>query len=101
MLQSQLSQFICSDGAPNNGMHPTAFSAAFTRQLGGLLQKAEYFEVVPPQALSFKSFDGRVIRLADSGVLLPDGWIEFPFGDGRGKKRQYRAGVELGETVAY
>lgn len=53
-----------------------------------------------PAALRYSSFDGRLIHLADSLVLVPDGWINYPFNSG-GKKQLYELGERQGEEVQY
>lgn len=54
-----------------------------------------------PHILRYRSFDGVTIRLADSTELLPDGWIDHPFGDGHGRKNLYNIGRKVGSTVSY
>jgi len=51
--------------------------------------------------LEYTGFDGRTIYLEDSLVLVPDGWIDFPFGDGHGTRRLYDSGSETGQILSY
>lgn len=65
-------------------------------------KKAIYSPVAQrPHILRYRSFDGVTIRLDDSMELLPDGWIDHPFGDGHGKKHLYDIGRKVGSTVSY
>jgi hypothetical protein len=50
--------------------------------------------------LDYDGFDGATIILGDNLILLPDGWIDFPFGNGSGKRIRFQAGKEL-EEVSY
>lgn len=65
------------------------------------LQQTEYEEVGAAPQLQFQSFDGQRIVLADQFILLPDGWIDYPTGNGHGRRQQYKAGVEIGEARPY
>lgn len=53
-----------------------------------------------PATLEFTGYDGEVIHLTRDLVLLPDGWILFPFEVG-GKKQFFRAGEPQGDEVSY
>ncbi len=54
-----------------------------------------------PQKLRFSSFDGNDIRLRESLVLLPDGWINYPFHGGGGKRQLFILGKEKGNAIEY
>jgi hypothetical protein len=51
-----------------------------------------------PAALKYSTYDGVSIHL-QSGQLLPEGWINYPFGDGGGKRVLYERGQEKQETT--
>ena len=65
------------------------------------LGKASYQKINPPQTLRFDFYDGFGIYLKDSQVLLPHGWVEYPFGDQHGKRQQFDVGEEIGREVEY
>jgi hypothetical protein len=56
-----------------------------------------------PGQLVFSGFDGRVIYLQNSMVLLPDGVIDYPFPmlDTHGKKQSYKEGTALNTEIEY
>src|SRR5688572_9947712 len=49
-----------------------------------------------PSNLQYSSFDGEVISLAQPLVLVPDGWIKYPFEKG-GKKQMFEMGQARSE----
>jgi hypothetical protein len=54
----------------------------------------------PPSAFEYDAFDGETIYLAESLVLIPDGWINYPDDTG-GVKRFFELGEQRGEEVRY
>ncbi len=50
-------------------------------------------------SLMLNGFDGVRIFLSAGYLLEPDGWIDYPFGDGSGKKVLYQNGVEIREEA--
>ena len=46
----------------------------------------------PPRISRYNFFNGEHIVVTDSRVLVPRGWIDFPFGDGHGKRVRYHGG---------
>jgi len=40
----------------------------------------------PPRIHSYDFFNGEHIAVTDRRVLVPRGWIDYPFGDGHGKR---------------
>jgi hypothetical protein len=53
-----------------------------------------------PSTLRYDAFDGEVVHLAGSLVLVPDGWIKYPSGNG-GEKQRFELGVPQGEAAPY
>lgn len=49
----------------------------------------------------FELFTGVTIHMKDDRVLVPHGEIQFPFGDGHGKKAVYALGREISPEVQY
>jgi hypothetical protein len=49
----------------------------------------------------FSGYDGDTIYVEDGLLLLPDGVVDFPFGDGGGKKQKYSAGIAVGDEAEY
>ena len=49
----------------------------------------------------YVSFDGVNIHLKNERVLLAHGTIDFPFGDGHGKRAEYALGKEVSPTIQY
>ena len=45
-------------------------------------------------------YNGDVVQLTSGKFLVPLGWIDYPFGDGHGKRTRYEYGREI-ETVSY
>lgn len=64
-------------------------------------KRATYHVVEPLKELSFRFYDGEKIYLNESRILLPDGVIDYPFGDGNGKKRRYELGELVGTETEY
>ena len=55
--------------------------------------------VVFPQAPSrYEWYDGRQICVQEGRFLVPRGWIEYPFGDGHGKRERYEHGEVVEST---
>jgi hypothetical protein len=52
-------------------------------------------------SLKFSGYDGVSIFLDTSIVLLPDGWIVYPFDSISGKKQLYTLGKEITEEIQY
>ena len=42
----------------------------------------------------YQWYNGEEIRISERRTPYPDGWIDFPFGDGHGKRVRYSLGVE-------
>lgn len=64
-------------------------------------KQAIYSAVEPAKELQFRSYDGEKIYLKGSLVLLPDGVIDHPFGNGHGKKQRYELGKPVGPELEY
>lgn len=45
--------------------------------------------------LKYESYDGCIIKLQDPYILVPDGKIDYPFGNGHGKICIYKLGDEI------
>ena len=56
--------------------------------------------VVPQPPKRYESYDGRRIYVRDGRLLVPHGWVEYPFGDGHGKRERYQLG-EVVETADF
>jgi hypothetical protein len=55
----------------------------------------------PLPRLSYRFFDGVIVHLDGPYALVPDGEIDYPFGDGHGKRVKYRFGRETGGELSY
>ena len=53
-----------------------------------------------PAEFEYDGFDGETIYLAESLVLIPDGWINYPDETG-GVKRFFELGEQRGKEVRY
>jgi hypothetical protein len=51
--------------------------------------------------LNFAAYDGIKIYLDSTIVLLPDGWIDYPFDSISGIKQLYKLGQENSEKIQY
>ena len=51
--------------------------------------------------LKYNSYDGEKINLQNDIVLVPHGWIVYPFDDKHGKKREYKEGIPLSDEIEY
>ena len=49
---------------------------------------------------SYEWYDGMQIHVSEDRILVPDGWIDHPFGDGHGKRVRYELGEEK-ESQSY
>lgn len=58
-------------------------------------------EVKSVKELKFNYYDGYIITLLDSLLLLPDGLIDHSFGDGHGKRQMYDLGEPVGPVQPY
>ena len=47
---------------------------------------------IPPRIRRYQAYDGRRIVVSDGHFLAPRGWIDYPFGDGHGKRERYEGG---------
>lgn len=63
--------------------------------------KVIYSDVDGQPEINFDYFDGILIHLKGDFALVPNGIIESPFGDGRGKKQRYELGKPLGPEEEY
>ena len=52
-------------------------------------------------ASDYISFSGTFINLTGDRVLLPHGVIDYPFGDGHGKRGEYIVGKEVSPLTQY
>jgi hypothetical protein len=50
---------------------------------------------------SYDGFDGVNVYFSGARILIPHGVVEFPFGDGHGKRATYLLGKEVSEEVQY
>lgn len=78
----------------------------FNDQSGATWARGEYLLSGRPSAseqssLRYVSFDGVEIHLADEQSLIPDGWIEFPFSDGGGKRQRFEVGKPVSEEEEF
>ena len=71
------------------------------REAGGSVKPERRLtdSATPTGKLHYQYFDGVVIHLEDDVVLVPDGIIDYPFGDGGGKRALFREGVEIGQAA--
>jgi hypothetical protein len=60
-----------------------------------------YAEVEGAPEVKFEFFDGVLIHLEDDLALVPDGAVDFPFGDGHGKRQRFDVGVPQGPDEEY
>ena len=49
----------------------------------------------------YESFDGIAISIGSSRILVPDGPIDYPFGNGHGKRVTYALGKQVSQEVQY
>lgn len=63
-------------------------------------KQPNYHVTKPVEELAFRFYDDR-IHLNDSLILLPHGVIDYPFGDGHGKKQRYESGEPVGSETEY
>jgi hypothetical protein len=54
-----------------------------------------------PPTLEYSFYDGDIIELKGGLALVPDGVVDWPFGDGHGKRAIYRRGRRVGEDASY
>jgi len=64
-------------------------------------KRAIYIEAEGAPEMAFNYFDGKIIHLKGKFVLVPHGIIDYPFGDGHGKKQQYDLGEPVGPESEY
>ena len=63
--------------------------------------RATYVETEAIESPQYNYYDGQLIHLKGSLVMLPDGVITHPFGDGHGKQQEYNLGEPVGEEKSY
>ena len=88
----------------------------YNDQTGGLYSRGEYVIQVDPdrvtgsggmsynsveELLSYAGMDGDAIRLERPLELVPDGVVEYPFGDGHGKRQRFELGRHVGDETTY
>jgi hypothetical protein len=54
-----------------------------------------------PAILEYAFYDGDLIELKGGLTLVPDGVVDWPFGNGHGKRATYRNGRRIGEDAEY
>jgi hypothetical protein len=55
----------------------------------------------PVPELRYRNYDGTNINLENSLILLPQGWIIYPFDKSHGKKQKYEKGVPVSKEIQY
>lgn len=60
-----------------------------------------YSEADSTSEVNFRFFDGILVHLEGDLALAPHGVIDFPFGDGHGKRQQFEMGVPQGPEEQY
>lgn len=78
----------------------------FDDDRGTVWARGEYLLQGPASATSqttrqYRSFNGVQIDLVGGQALVPDGWIEFPFPDGGGKRQRFAAGRPVSEQQQF
>ena len=59
------------------------------------------FDVEIPSKFKFKGFDGVNIYLQNELILVPDGWIYYPFNNESGKKQEFNKGIAVSKEIEY
>jgi hypothetical protein len=72
-------------------------SSSWNEQRGS----ADYSEPGEAAPMVFNFFDGTIIHLKSPLVLVPNGVIDYPFGDGHGKRQEYEVGEPTGPESEY
>ncbi len=77
--------------------------AIYNDQTGTLYARGRFLPSQrPPADLTFTAYDGSGrIAMSDTSWLMAQDTVDFPFGDGHGKRSVFSSGKEVGPEIQY